>query len=289
MVSLDFSNRTNLQAGDTLTMSAFGQTISFTVTNAMISSTGVLAQAVKTEIDTLITGGSITGISGVTVTDDKVQITGTNDVTGSSMIENQNIEAADITRDTTANSQFVDDDGVAITPTTTGDPIIAQFNIATAGGATQSITLDLGAINTLDGITQFAGEYTPTQIERDGAQFGSLDRVEVNEEGVMTAVFSNGQVRPIYRIPLINFTNVNGLIPVDGNAFQQSIEAGAYYMWDAGVGPTGTISSASLESSTVDIAEEFSNMIIAQRAYSSNARIIQTADEMLQEITNLKR
>ena len=80
-----------------------------------------------------------------------------------------------------------------------------------------------------------------------------------------------------------------GLLPVDGNAFQATAQAGAYYMWDAGIGPAGDIVSASLEASTVDITEEFSNMIIAQRAYSSNARIIQTADEMLQEITNLKR
>ena len=68
-----------------------------------------------------------------------------------------------------------------------------------------------------------------------------------------------------------------------------SAEAGAWYMWDAGQGPTGQIAGGSLENSTVDIAEEFSNMIVAQRSYSSNAKIIQTADEMLQEITNLKR
>ncbi|MCA8909310.1 MAG: flagellar hook-basal body complex protein, partial [Rhodospirillaceae bacterium] len=106
---------------------------------------------------------------------------------------------------------------------------------------------------------------------------------------VVTAIFDNGQVRPIYRLPLIDFVNPNGLTPVDGNAFQLSSEAGSYYMWDAGVGPAGEVSSSSLENSTVDIAEEFSNMIITQRAYSSNAKIIQTADEMLQELTNLKR
>ena len=192
-------------------------------------------------------------------------------------------------RDTTANSVFVDQDGLTVTPSQVNDPIITRINLATLGGATQQIDINLGNLGTIDGITSFGGDYTPSLIERDGAQFGSLDRVEVAEDGMVSAIFNNGQVRPIYRVPVVDFVNPNGLLPVTGNAFQVTVDAGAFYMWDPGVGPAGTIAGSSLENSTVDIAEEFSNMIIAQRSYSSNARIIQTADEMLQEITNLKR
>lgn len=193
-----------------------------------------------------------------------------------------------------AGLSFVNGSGQSLggVPVNQRDPIIPRLQI-TNGTATspmpQILDLNIGAMRTFDGITQFAGDYTPTIIERDGAQFSDLARVEVDQQGVMRAIFDNGETRPIYRLPLIDFTNPEGLLAVDGNAWQMSAEAGAWYMWDAGQGPTGQISGGSLENSTVDIAEEFSNMIVAQRSYSSNAKIIQTADEMLQEITNLKR
>jgi flagellar hook protein FlgE len=193
-----------------------------------------------------------------------------------------------------AGLNFVNDDGQSLggVPVNQRDPIIPQLQL-TNGTATspmpQTLDLNIGAMRTFDGMTQFAGDYTPTIIERDGAQFSDLSRVEVDDTGIMRAIFDNGETRPIYRLPLIDFTNPEGLLAVDGNAWQLTAEAGAWYMWDAGQGPTGSISGGSLENSTVDIAEEFSNMIVAQRSYSSNAKIIQTADEMLQEITNLKR
>ncbi|NBB82801.1 MAG: flagellar hook-basal body complex protein [Alphaproteobacteria bacterium] len=206
----------------------------------------------------------------------------------------------DMTTDTYAGAAapagltFVNEDGQSLggVPVNQRDPIIPQLQL-TNGTATspmpQTLDLNIGAMRTFDGITQFAGDYTPTIIERDGAQFSDLSRVEVDDTGVMRAIFDNGETRPIYRLPLVDFTNPEGLLAVDGNAWQLTAEAGAWYMWDAGQGPTGSIAGGSLENSTVDIAEEFSNMIVAQRSYSSNAKIIQTADEMLQEITNLKR
>lgn len=185
--------------------------------------------------------------------------------------------------------QFVDAAGNVISPANVGDSMIARLQVPLSNGATQQIDLNLGRIGNHDGMTQYAGDYTPSMIERDGAKFASLDRIEFTGDGVMNAVFDNGLTRPLYKVPLVDFVNPNGLTAVNGNAFQSSSEAGAFYLWDAGTGPVGSVNGSNLESSTVDIAEEFSNMIIAQRAYSSNAKIIQTADEMLQEITNLKR
>jgi len=280
-------------AGDGTTAKLGGTTLPpLTVPPGGYANDNALALAVAGHIDSQ--AASIPGYTAgsFSVSDSRIILTGDTDVTGQGASlagGSGSINALQVTRDTTGATQFVDEDGVPTTPTAQGDPIIARIDVALPGGATQTLDFDLGEIETLDGITQFAGDYAPTLIERDGAQFGSLDRIEVSEDGIVSAVFNNGQTRPLYQVPLVDFVNPNGLLPVDGNAFQATVDAGAFYMWDPGVGPAGEIASSSLEASTVDIAEEFSNMIIAQRAYSSNARIIQTADEMLQEITNLKR
>lgn len=280
----------SFSAGDIITVRVGGHTFQRTLAAGDLISDNALAAFIAAQIN--IEAASIPGFTAgsAVASGALITITGDNDVDGASLAGGNNaVGAITVSRDTTAASQFVDADGNSITPTLAGDDIISRLTIALPGGATQNIDLNLGQIATLEGLTQFSGDYTPTEINRDGAQFGSLDRVEVDENGVMNAVFNNGQVRAIYRLPLIEFVNPNGLLPVDGNAFQNTVDSGSFYLWDAGVGPVGDIASSSLEQSTVDIAEEFSNMIVTQRAYSSNARVIQTADEMLQEITNLKR
>jgi flagellar hook protein FlgE len=83
--------------------------------------------------------------------------------------------------------------------------------------------------------------------------------------------------------------NPNGLAPRNGNAWATANAAGEFNLFEASTGPAGKVASSALESATVDLAEEFSNMIITQRAYSANAKTISTADEMLAEIINLKR
>ncbi|MFM2045923.1 MAG: flagellar hook protein FlgE, partial [Pseudomonadota bacterium] len=90
-------------------------------------------------------------------------------------------------------------------------------------------------------------------------------------------------------LPVADVTNPDGLRRLDGNAFQVSRESGDMYLWDAGSGPAGTMNGGALEASNVDIAEELTSIIETQRAYSSNAKIIQTADEMLDEVTRLMR
>jgi flagellar hook protein FlgE len=156
-------------------------------------------------------------------------------------------------------------------------------------GGAQTVNLNIGDVNSSSGITQFAGEYTPTKITKDGALFGVVNTVEIDEKGIVTAVFNNGSRRPIYQIPIAIVQNPNGLTARDGTAFVQSRDSGSLYLWDAGSGPAGKTAGDSLEQSNVDIATELTNMIETQRTYSSNAKVIQTADEMLQELTQLKR
>ena len=176
----------------------------------------------------------------------------------------------------------------AVTPTTGAyDPATGAITVTT--GAGETLTLLVGSPGNNEGLTQFAGAFTPTQVTKNGAAFATVADVEIGEDGILSAVFTNGQRQPIYRIPLIDVVNPDGLTPADGNAFRLSRESGAMYLWNAGEGPVGKTLGFSLELSTTDVAKELTNLIETQRAYSSNAKVIQAADEMLQETTNLKR
>jgi flagellar hook protein FlgE len=156
-------------------------------------------------------------------------------------------------------------------------------------GGVQSLDLSIGDIDTGTGVTQFAGEYVPTKISKNGALFGVVNHVEIDEQGIVTAIFNNGVRRPVYQIPIAVVQNPNGLSARDGTAFEQSRDSGSLYLWDAGSGPAGKTAGDSLERSNVDIAQELTSMIETQRTYSTNAKVIQTADEMLSELTQLKR
>ena len=110
----------------------------------------------------------------------------------------------------------------------------------------------------------------------------------MSKEGVVTARFSNGETTDIYKIALATFANVNGLTSQNGNSYLQSTESGEYNLREAGSGSAGSIESAKLEASNVDLAEEFSKMIITQRAYSAGTKVINTADQMLEELLRLR-
>jgi flagellar hook protein FlgE len=176
----------------------------------------------------------------------------------------------------------------AVTPTLgTYDAATGLVSVTT--GAGEALTISVGTPGTNEGLTQFAGGFTPSPASKNGSAFATVADVELGEDGVLSAVFTNGQRQPIYRIPLVDVVNPDGLSPVNGNAFRLSRESGPMYLWDAGDGPVGKTVGYSLELSTTDVAKELTNLIETQRAYSSNAKVIQAADEMLQETTNLKR
>lgn len=153
----------------------------------------------------------------------------------------------------------------------------------------QTIDLELGAPNTSTGIVQFAGSYEPSRMNADGAQLGVLQRVDISKDGVVYAVFNNGERTPVYQVPLAVVPNPNGLISEDGNVFLLGQDSGAMFLWEAGRGPSGDIVAGAVEASNVDIAEELTELIQTQRAYSSNAKIFQAGDEMMTVLTQLKR
>ncbi|MFQ5773254.1 MAG: flagellar hook-basal body complex protein [Kiloniellaceae bacterium] len=159
----------------------------------------------------------------------------------------------------------------------------------TTGAIDSTVAIKLGTTSKADGVTQFAGEFSISSIDQDGVRFGGFVGVNISETGVVTAVFDNGEQLAIYKLPVAIFANPNGLETVSGNAFRQTDTSGDILLQQANSGGAGTVASSALESSTVDLAEEFTKMITTQRAYSASARIITTADEMLEELIRIRR
>jgi flagellar hook protein FlgE len=174
------------------------------------------------------------------------------------------------------------------TPATITFPAIAISGWTTGANDT-SVAIDLGTINTAAGVTQFAGDFALSSIDQNGVTFGGFVGVNIAEDGKVTAVFDNGEQLAIYQLPLTLFANPNGLDSVTGNAFRQTDRSGDILLQQANSGGSGSIASSALESSTVDLAEEFTKMITTQRAYSASAKIITTADEMLEELIRIRR
>ncbi len=173
---------------------------------------------------------------------------------------------------------------------------------ATVDGSGQAL-IDLGTINfdsadasedvamvfDIADFTQYAGEYNVLIAEQNGTPLGSFVGVEVTRDGIVEALFNNGERVPSYQIPLAHFVNVNGLERISGTAFAETEDSGIVTMFEAGLGGTGTLQSSSLENSNVDLANEFSMLIVNQRAFSLNSRLISTIDEMTQLTSRLKQ
>ncbi len=152
----------------------------------------------------------------------------------------------------------------------------------------QTIELDLGAPDSFNGVTQFAGDFSQT-FDRDGSSVGELVRTEIDEGGTLYGIFDNGQRRPLYEIPVAVVSNPHGLLETKGNAYALSGNTGSFFAMKANTSAVGAVNSFALEASNVDIAEEMTDLIQAQRAFSSNAKVVTTVDEMMDETTRLKR
>ncbi|MEX2455243.1 MAG: flagellar hook protein FlgE [Rhodospirillaceae bacterium] len=172
-----------------------------------------------------------------------------------------------------------------------GGATVPSLAISTlgSGAADQTLTLDFGTPNFADGLTQFSSTYSTAFVNQDGVQFGNFYGVNVDDDGIVTALYDNGETLKIYQIPLATFPNPNGLANGTGTVFTQTQESGNYFLRAPGEANAGTIAPSSLEASTSDLAHEFTNMIITQRAYAASTRIITTADEMLDELIRVKR
>ncbi len=150
------------------------------------------------------------------------------------------------------------------------------------GSDPQNIELDV------ERFSQFAGNYDVISSEQNGAELGLRTGVEITREGFVVARFSNGASSRLYKVPLITFSNENGLTEVSGTAYSENEASGEENLREAGQGGAGFLEPATVESSNVDLADEFAKLIVSQRAFSANTRVINTVDQMTEDLLRLR-
>ncbi len=137
-----------------------------------------------------------------------------------------------------------------------------------------------------DGLTQFDDTLSTLRFtEHNGRRFSSLQSVDITDDGVVEGFYDNGETRELFKVPLVTFANPNGLRASSGNIFEQTNASGIALTRVAGTSGAGRILNSAREAASVDLAEEFSNMIVTQRAYSASTKVITTTDSMLDELT----
>ena len=158
------------------------------------------------------------------------------------------------------------------------------------GQPNSDVTLNFGGGgNALLGVTQFASETTTKPVYQDGYTMGILKNYSVAANGTITGSYSNGVSIPLYRVALATFANEQGLEKVGNTMFQASVNSGTANIDGAGSNGKGTIMSQYVEMSNVDLTEEFTHLIIAQRGFQANTRVVTVSDQILEEVVNLKR
>ena len=164
------------------------------------------------------------------------------------------------------------------TPNEDGTPVRQEFvlDLGQVGGFTKSIT-------------QYAEQSSSKAVEQDGRTMGYLENFKIDSSGVITGVYSNGSTRALGQVAMASFPNQGGLEKAGDNTFRISNNSGAANIGPSGVAGKGEIVSGVLEMSNVDMAEQFTDMIVTQRGFQANSRTIQTADQLLQELLTLKR
>ena len=217
---------------------------------------------------------------------------GTHDVSLAFLKTGPNSWAAEVSAEGTllASGPVVFNPDGSLNRAASAPALFEPFTPSWSGGAgAEPITLALGTDGDVDGLTQFDSASALISRSSDGALFGNVLGVDIAEDGTVTALFDNGLSRAVAKVPLVTFQNPDGLLRLQGNAYGVSDFSGDYSLVDAGTGGSGRIVPGALEASTTDLAEEFTDMITVQRAYSASTKIITTADEMLQELTAIRR
>ncbi len=150
------------------------------------------------------------------------------------------------------------------------------------GSELQNISIDV------ERFSQFSSDFTVLFADQDGAELGLRTGIEIDREGFVIAQFSNGASAVLYKLPLVTFANANGLAEVSGTAYTETEDSGEENLRQAGSGGAGFIEPSTLENSNVDLADEFALLIVAQRAYSAGTKVINTVDQMTQELLQLR-
>jgi len=170
------------------------------------------------------------------------------------------------------------------------DPDITINNLI-SGATNMTISWDIldAAAASNGSLTQYSSPSTTTYQNQNGYPSGTLRTVDVNEFGVVTGSYSNGQLTPLFQLVMADFPSYYGLTKMGKNLYAESLESGPALFGTPQSGRLGSISTSAVEMSNVDLAAEFVKMITTQRAFQANSRVITTSDEILNELINLKR
>lgn len=182
-----------------------------------------------------------------------------------------------------------DSDGRLETFTYDGGASSFQFDPNTGASSPLDIRLESGTLGDINGLSQFASTSNAVASGQDGIPMGNLEDIQIDSLGVITGFFTNGVSQTLAQIALASFNNPSGLLRRGDNMYEESANSGVGVIGFAGTSNQSTITPGALESSNVDLSQEFTSMITAQRGFQANARVITTADEMLAELVNLKR
>jgi flagellar hook protein FlgE len=164
------------------------------------------------------------------------------------------------------------------TPDIAGAPVRQGFN------------LNLGTVGSMvNSMTQFAESSSTKAFRQNGYSMGYLESYQIDQVGRITGVYSNGTNRLIGQIALASFTNPGGLEKAGESTYVESNNSGEANIGESLIAGKGKVISGALEMSNVDLAEQFTDMIVTQRGFQANSRTIQTSDQMLQELLTLKR
>jgi len=181
----------------------------------------------------------------------------------------------------TVASQVLDFDpatGALVNP-----PAEIAVTFTTPNGTDVDFDFDITAM------TQYGAGTDPQLLSSDGSQSGTLRGFAIDQGGIISGVFSNGDTIDLGQIAVANFSNTNGLGAEGDTAFRETLASGQALVGQAGTGGRGALAAGLLETSNVELGLEFTNLIIAQRGFQANSRVITTSDEMIQELVNLSR
>ena len=159
------------------------------------------------------------------------------------------------------------------------------------GAGTVPLTIPGGAAFTLDLSTmrQLGGDFTISDGDANGSAPSTIDKVQISKDGVIYAQYKDGSTKALYKIPLADVQSPDNLTVLPGNVYSQGTDSGAIRIGFANQGKMGAIVSGALENSNVDIAEELTDMIAAQRSYTANSNVFQTGSDLMDVLVNLKR
>jgi flagellar hook protein FlgE len=172
---------------------------------------------------------------------------------------------------------------------TTGNMSLT-FDFSKSGAsASQTITFDPGTVKGFNGLTEFGGSSTAAAINQNGFSSGTLSSVSIAKDGTISGVYTNGKVTPLAQLAIATFANAGGLSREGNNLFSETGQSGQALIGSGETAGRGSVQQGVLEQSNVDVAQQFTQLIVAQRGYEVNARTVSVSDQVLQDLTQIIR